>query len=61
MAAAGLDLSPNLWRAQHGPWTRPELSAVEATLLLLADNINDIAQDDDQAVRMVSDVLHAHS
>ncbi|PZG34445.1 hypothetical protein C1I98_28115 [Spongiactinospora gelatinilytica] len=59
IVAAGVGLSPNLWRAQYGPWMRAEMNAVEATLLLLAGHVNEIAQDDDQAIRMVADVLAA--
>ncbi|MEU6713043.1 hypothetical protein ABZ897_16295 [Nonomuraea sp. NPDC046802] len=56
--AASLDLSPTLWREQYGPWMPSELNALEATLTLLAYKINEIAQDDTMAIRMVADALH---
>ncbi|MEU3899174.1 hypothetical protein [Streptomyces sp. NPDC045251] len=55
--AAGTGLSPNLWRKQYGEWTEPELAALEATTLLLAEHINRLTEDPDFATRMVADAL----
>ena len=40
LVAAGTGLSPNLWRKQYGDWTCDEMASVEATVLLLAEQIN---------------------
>ncbi|MER5883202.1 hypothetical protein ABT160_05190 [Streptomyces sp. NPDC001941] len=55
--AAGTDLSPSLWRQQYGEWTEPELNALEATTVLLAEHINRVAGDTDFATRMVSEAI----
>jgi hypothetical protein len=57
LVAAGTGLSPNLWRAQHGPWTEAEMSALEATVVLLAERMNRITDDRDFAVRMIAEAL----
>ncbi|MFB7912107.1 hypothetical protein ACFXPX_07420 [Kitasatospora sp. NPDC059146] len=57
VAAAG-DLSPNLWRAQYGPWTDAEMNPLEATATLLAEYVNRICGDDrDFATRLITDAL----
>ncbi|WP_329223806.1 hypothetical protein OG352_12730 [Streptomyces sp. NBC_01485] len=55
--AAGTGLSPNLWRAQYGPWTDAEMTPLEATAVLLAERINRIADDTDFATRLITDAL----
>jgi hypothetical protein len=57
MTAAGMQASPNLWRAQFGDWRAEELSSVQATALLLAEGINRSAEDSDAALRLVMDAL----
>ncbi|MBO8190552.1 hypothetical protein ITI46_02325 [Streptomyces oryzae] len=55
--AAGTGLSPNLWREQFGDWTKEELTALEATALLLAEHINRVTDDPDFATRLITDAL----
>ncbi|GGJ92093.1 hypothetical protein GCM10011583_24420 [Streptomyces camponoticapitis] len=55
--AAGTGLSPNLWRKQYGDWTKAEMTPLEATAFLLAEQINRITEDPDFATRMVSEAL----
>ncbi|MFD4376204.1 hypothetical protein ACFXKE_07800 [Streptomyces sp. NPDC059202] len=55
--AAGTGLSPSLWRGQYGDWTKEEMTALEATALLLAEHINRITGDRDFATRMVGETL----
>ncbi|MFD6245028.1 hypothetical protein [Streptomyces roseolus] len=55
--AAGTGLSPSLWRRQYGEWTKEEMTALEATALLLAEHINRIAGDRDYATRMIGETL----
>ncbi|GHB01169.1 hypothetical protein [Streptomyces termitum] len=55
--AAGTGLSPSLWRRQYGDWTTEEMTALEATALLLAEHINRIAGDRDFATRLIGDAL----
>ncbi|MFE6224743.1 MULTISPECIES: hypothetical protein [unclassified Streptomyces] len=55
--AAGTGLSPSLWRRQYGDWTKEEMTALEATALLLAEHINRIAGDVDFATRMIGETL----
>ncbi|GAA4822431.1 hypothetical protein [Streptomyces ziwulingensis] len=57
LIAAGTGLSPNLWRAQYGEWTDAELNPLEATAVLLAEQINRIADDQDFATRLVTEAL----
>ncbi|WP_035844766.1 hypothetical protein [Kitasatospora azatica] len=58
LIAAGTGLSPNLWRAQYGPWTSTEMNPLEATAVLLADHINRLAGDDhDFATRLITEAL----
>ncbi|MCC9308479.1 hypothetical protein LN042_15520 [Kitasatospora sp. RB6PN24] len=57
LIAAATGLSPNLWRAQYGDWTRAEMTPLEATAVLLAERINRITQDNDFAARMITDAL----
>ncbi|MFF6794389.1 hypothetical protein ACVW0K_005244 [Streptomyces filamentosus] len=56
--AAGTGLSPNLWRRQYGDWTQEEMTALEATALLLAEHINRITGDADFATRLIGDALN---
>jgi hypothetical protein len=51
--------SPTLWRQQYGPWGRAEITALEATTLLIADYVNKVTGDDDTATRIIMDVLTA--
>ncbi|MFJ9629164.1 hypothetical protein ACIQPR_05430 [Streptomyces sp. NPDC091280] len=55
--AAGTGLSPNLWRRQYGDWTKEEMTPLEATVFLLAEHVNRVADDPEFAVRMVIDAL----
>ncbi|MFH9958772.1 hypothetical protein ACH4OX_31785 [Streptomyces roseolus] len=55
--AAGTGLRPSLWRRQYGEWTKEEMTALEATALLLAEHINRIAGDRDYATRMIGETL----
>lgn len=55
--AAGTGLSPNLWRAQYGDWTKEEMTPLEATAFLLAEHINRITDDQDFATRLITDAL----
>ncbi|WP_432143392.1 hypothetical protein [Streptomyces sp. bgisy084] len=57
LVAAGTGLSPNLWRAQYGPWTEAEMNPLEATAVLLAEHINRIAGDHDFATRLITEAL----
>ncbi|SOB88426.1 hypothetical protein [Streptomyces sp. 1331.2] len=59
LVAAGTGLSPNLWRAQYGPWTDAEMNPLEATAVLLAEHINRISGNDDNsfATRLIAEVL----
>ncbi|MFJ9442431.1 hypothetical protein ACIRRH_11230 [Kitasatospora sp. NPDC101235] len=58
LIAAGTGLSPNLWRAQYGAWTKEEMNPLEATAVLLAEYINRISGNGhDFATKLVTDVL----
>ena len=58
LIAAGSGLSPNLWRAQYGPWTDAEMNPLEATATLLAEYVNRICGDDrDSATRLIPAAL----
>ena len=58
LVAAGTGLSPNLWRAQYGYWTKAEMNPLEATAVLLADQINRMSGDDhDFATRLITEAL----
>jgi hypothetical protein len=57
LIAAGTGLSPNLWRAQYGDWTEPELNPLEATAVLLAEFVNRISGDRVFATRLITDAL----
>ncbi|MFF2745310.1 hypothetical protein ACFVVA_07190 [Kitasatospora sp. NPDC058048] len=58
LIAAGTGLSPNLWRAQYGPWTKEEMNPLEATAVLLAEYINRISGNgEDFATKLVTDAL----
>jgi hypothetical protein len=51
--------SPTLWRQQYGSWGREEITALEATTLLVVDYINKVTGDEDTATRIIMDVLTA--
>ncbi|MEU8580253.1 hypothetical protein [Streptomyces abikoensis] len=55
--AAGTDLSPSLWRKQYGFWTEEEMSPLEATAFLLAEQINRLTNDPDFATRLITEAL----
>ncbi|XUL85727.1 hypothetical protein ACQ86D_02660 [Streptomyces galilaeus] len=57
VVAAGIGLSPNLWREQYGDWTKEEMTPLEATAFLLAEHINRITEDPDSATRLITDAL----
>ncbi|MER5227034.1 hypothetical protein [Streptomyces flaveus] len=57
LIAAGTGLSPNLWRAQYGPWTNAEMNPLEATAVLLAEHINRITGDHNFATRLITEAL----
>ncbi|MFG2178347.1 hypothetical protein ACGFLS_06455 [Streptomyces abikoensis] len=55
--AAGMDLSPSLWRKQYGFWTEEEMNPLEATAFLLAEQINRLTNDPDFATRLITEAL----
>ncbi|MFF5531834.1 hypothetical protein ACFY71_05080 [Streptomyces cinerochromogenes] len=55
--AAGLDLSPSLWRQQYGDWTKGEMNPLEVTAFLLAEHINRVTGDQDFATRLITKAL----
>ncbi|WP_443066002.1 hypothetical protein [Streptomyces sp. NBC_00503] len=55
--AAGTGLSPSLWRKQYGEWTEAEMNPLEATAILLAEQINRITDDPDFATRLIAEAL----
>ncbi|QNP68643.1 hypothetical protein IAG44_03615 [Streptomyces roseirectus] len=57
VVAAGTGLSPSLWRAQYGDWTKAEMTPLEATVFLVAEHINRITDDQDFATRLITDAL----
>ncbi|MFE7564077.1 hypothetical protein [Kitasatospora sp. NPDC057500] len=58
LVAAGIGLSPNLWRAQYGDWTRAEMNPLEATAVILAEHINRIVGEDQEfATRLITNAL----
>ncbi|MFE9426989.1 hypothetical protein ACFYNO_28940 [Kitasatospora sp. NPDC006697] len=58
LIAAGTGLSPNLWRAQYGDWTEAEMNPLEATVVLLAEQINRMAGGDQEfATRLIAEAL----
>ncbi|MFI6648497.1 hypothetical protein ACIBI8_12785 [Streptomyces sp. NPDC050529] len=57
VVAAGTGLSPSLWRKQYGDWTEAEMTPLEATAFLLAEQINRITDDHDFATRMIAEAL----
>ncbi|WP_369216103.1 hypothetical protein [Streptomyces flavofungini] len=57
VVAAGMGLSPNLWRLQYGDWKMKEMNALEATAFLLAEHINRITEDPDFATRLVTEAM----
>ncbi len=59
LVAAGIGLSPNLWRRQYGQWTEAEMNALEATAFLLAERINRLTGDREFATRLIADALSA--
>jgi hypothetical protein len=59
LTASAIGLSPTLWRKQYGPWTEAEMNALEATLVLLADYINHLTNDETMAIRMIADIMES--
>ncbi|MEW2133178.1 hypothetical protein [Streptomyces sp. NPDC005435] len=59
VVAAGTGLSPNLWRGQYGRWTDAEMNPLEATAVLLAEQINRISDDREFATRLIAEALTA--
>ncbi|CAM5407717.1 putative protein OS=Streptomyces alboniger OX=132473 GN=CP975_33595 PE=4 SV=1 [Streptomyces alboniger] len=57
VVAAGMGLSPNLWRLQYGDWTGKEMNSLEATAFLLAEHINRVTDDPDFATRLVTEAM----
>ncbi|MER7793881.1 hypothetical protein [Streptomyces sp. NPDC097640] len=57
LVAAGIGLSPSLWRKQYGYWTEDEMTPLEATAFLLAEHINRLTDDRDFATRMIAEAL----
>ncbi|SOB88450.1 hypothetical protein [Streptomyces sp. 1331.2] len=57
--AAGTGLSPSLWRAQYGPWTKEELNPLEALAVMVAEHVNRISGKNDNsfATRLIADAL----
>ncbi|MEU6405772.1 hypothetical protein [Streptomyces sp. NPDC046985] len=57
VVAAGLGLSPSLWRRSYGPWTPHEMNSLEATAVLIAEHIDSLTDDPDFATRLITDAL----
>ncbi|GAA2230705.1 hypothetical protein [Streptomyces nogalater] len=57
VVAAGMGLSPSLWRKQYGKWTKEEMNPLEATAFLLAEHINRLTDDREFATRLISKAL----
>ncbi|WP_405445721.1 hypothetical protein OG399_32565 [Streptomyces achromogenes] len=57
VVAAGMGLSPSLWRQQYGKWTKEEMNPLEATAFLLAEHINRLTDDREFATRLISNAL----
>ncbi|MFI9766180.1 hypothetical protein ACIHJG_04855 [Streptomyces sp. NPDC052415] len=57
IVAAGMGLSPSLWRKRYGDWTEDEMNPLEATAFLLAEHINRLTDDRDFATRMITEAL----
>ncbi|MZD03832.1 hypothetical protein GTW43_01875, partial [Streptomyces sp. SID5785] len=57
VVAAGIGLSPNLWRGRYGDWAEDELTPLEATAFLLAEHINRVTEDRDFATRLIGAAL----
>ncbi|MEV0845494.1 hypothetical protein AB0J21_06315 [Streptomyces sp. NPDC049954] len=57
IVAAGIGLSPSLWRKQYGDWTKQEMNALEAATFLLSEHINRMTEDQDFAIRLITDAL----
>lgn len=58
LTACVLGLSPTLWRRQYGRWAEAEMTALEASIVLLADRINNLTGDPTAASRMIVDLLN---
>jgi hypothetical protein len=58
VVAAGMGLSPSLWRKQYGKWTKEEMNPLEATAFLLAEHINRLTEDREFATRLISKALN---
>ena len=58
LTACVLGLSPTLWRRQYGQWAEAEMTALEASIVLLADRINNLTGDPTAASRMIVDLLN---
>ncbi|MEU3526806.1 hypothetical protein AB0E62_23545 [Streptomyces sp. NPDC038707] len=58
VVAAGMGLSPSLWRKQYGKWTKEEMNPLEATAFLLAEHINQLTDDREFATRLISKALN---
>lgn len=58
LTACVLGLSPTLWRRRYGGWLEAEMNALEASLVLLADRINNLTEDPNAASRMIVDLLN---
>jgi hypothetical protein len=59
LVAAGTGLSPSLWRAQYGGWTRAEMNSLEGTAVLLADLVNRTAGGDREfATRLIASAMN---
>ncbi|HEY8980390.1 MAG TPA: hypothetical protein VIU15_12480, partial [Streptomyces sp.] len=54
VVSSAMGLSPTLWRKQYGTWTQAEMTALEATALLLAEHINRLTDDNDFATRLIT-------
>ncbi|MFC5186490.1 hypothetical protein [Actinomadura harenae] len=57
LVAPVVGISPTLWRREHGPWRKEEMTALEVAMVLLGLRVNELTGDDDSAVRLITDLL----
>jgi hypothetical protein len=57
LTATALDLSANRWRERFGEWRREEMSALQTTAALVAEQVNRAHDDRDAALRVIMDTL----
>jgi len=57
MTAAAMGISPDRWRLRNGGWRPEDITAVQATALTLAHEINTVSDDPDAALRLIIDLI----